>query len=152
MVDNSTDFCTGPGLIAMNTGMGIPTLYTATMYSRELSLSDAMFLRFTLLLRGEIQLIIANSTEDVVVWTAHASEKDWQSHCVNITGAVQGIPQGPHQTVPQDMGQTIPQGPVRLRLECTTSITSIYALAAAITNITIGYGTCAPALAGLFQL
>ena len=120
----------GPGLVAFYTGQRTSNTYTATLYSREIVLQDAMFIGFSTLGSGELKIMVTNDDLNYVLWIMEGIHIDWQAYCINV--------------VPSAVG--MPQGAVRLQLQCKSL--NNYALAAAVSNITIGYGRCAPTTDG----
>ena len=111
-------------MVAFYTGTWTDSTYTASMYSREIVLSEAMFISFFTLERGDLQLMVTNDDLDYVVWKSQGFFNDWEKYCVNIDPTVVGMP----------------RGAVRLQFR---SLSATYSgLSAAITNITLGYGRC----------
>ena len=107
--------------------------YTATLYSREITLHETMFMDFAIFVRGEIKISVANEDFENVLWEGRQTTNDWERHCLNIVKAAIGMP----------------QGAVRLKIRCRTNST---ALVAAVTNITIGEGGCTSHLIGKCEI
>ena len=108
-------------------------IYTAILYSREITLHETMFVDFSIFVRGEIKISVANDVLENVLWEGRQTINDWERHCVKIDETAFGMP----------------QGDVRLKIQCRTNNNT---LIAAVTNITIGEGGCTSQLIGKCEI